>query len=94
MDAVFPIRPSREEVLSHRGSETHMAVSLEAIADAVTPISLYRKLAQSHAHSFLLESAEGGETVGRYSFIGFAPDLVVELNAGVGTIRGDGEKSR
>jgi anthranilate synthase component 1 len=39
-------------------------------ADLVTPVSAFRKLATLKPH-FLLESVEGGETLGRYSFIGF-----------------------
>lgn len=43
---------------------------LEAFADLDTPLSLYLKLAQDQANSFLLESVVGGERFGRYSFIG------------------------
>ena len=45
----------------------------EAFADLETPLSLYLKLAHAHGdgtNSFLLESVEGGERFGRYSFIG------------------------
>ncbi len=45
----------------------------EAFADLETPLSLYLKLAHAHgdgSNSFLLESVEGGERFGRYSFIG------------------------
>ena len=42
----------------------------EAFADLETPLSLYLKLAQGQAYSFLLESVVGGERFGRYSFIG------------------------
>ncbi len=45
-------------------------------ADLETPVSAYLKLAQDKKNSFLLESVEGGETLGRYSFIGMEPDLV------------------
>ncbi len=43
---------------------------LQAFADLETPLSLYLKLAQGSAYSFLLESVVGGERFGRYSFIG------------------------
>ncbi len=42
----------------------------QAFADLETPLSLYLKLANSAANSFLLESVVGGERFGRYSFIG------------------------
>ncbi len=43
------------------------------LADAETPVSIYLKLKQESRYSFLLESVEGGEKIGRYSFIGYNP---------------------
>lgn len=40
------------------------------LADAETPIGLYRKLAKEQAGTFLLESAEHGRVWSRYSFVG------------------------
>ena len=45
-------------------------------ADLETPVSSYIKLCKNEPNSFLLESVEGGETLGRYSIIGFDPDLI------------------
>ncbi|MGG7568655.1 anthranilate synthase component I [Rhodovulum sp. DZ06] len=45
-------------------------------ADLDTPVSLMLKLAQARKDSFMLESVTGGDTRGRYSFIGWKPDLV------------------
>ncbi len=78
--------PTREEVCAHIGNESHLVVSVELLADAETPISLYRKLAAERPFSFLLESAEGGETVGRYSFIGFDPTIRFHFSGGHGVI--------
>ncbi len=44
-------------------------VTLEALADLETPLSLYLKLANA-PYTFLFESVQGGERFGRYSFIG------------------------
>lgn len=44
-------------------------LALETLADLDTPLSLYLKLA-NQPYSYLLESVEGGERFGRYSFIG------------------------
>lgn len=74
------VTPDLDEVVAHRSDATHMAVSIELWVDTETPISLYEKLAADEPMSFLLESAEGGETFGRYSFIGFAPSAVVRLS--------------
>ncbi|HEY8861523.1 MAG TPA: anthranilate synthase component I, partial [Candidatus Limnocylindria bacterium] len=49
----------------------------ERMADLETPVSAFAKL-RPLGGAFLLESAEGGERMGRYSFIGVAPrELVV-----------------
>jgi anthranilate synthase component I len=46
------------------------------VADLETPVSAMLKLAEGRRNSFLLESVEGGAVRGRYSMIGFAPDLI------------------
>ncbi len=48
----------------------------ELAADVETPVSVYLKLA-GESPSFLLESVEGGEQIGRYSFLGFQPSTVL-----------------
>lgn len=46
------------------------------IADTETPVSAALKLFEAERGDFILESVEGGETRGRHSLIGLAPDLV------------------
>jgi anthranilate synthase component I len=46
------------------------------VADLETPVSAMLKLADGRPNSFLLESVEGGEKIGRYSMIGIKPDLI------------------
>jgi anthranilate synthase component 1 len=46
-------------------------VTLETFADLDTPLSIYLKLADG-PYTYLLESVQGGERFGRYSFIGLA----------------------
>jgi len=70
--------PPLEEVLGYEGEATHAALTLELAADTETPISLYFKLSQDRANAFLLESVEGGETLGRYSFIGFDIETIID----------------
>jgi anthranilate synthase component 1 len=52
------------------------AVWTRLIADLETPVSAMLKLAHDQPMSVLLESVEGGAVRGRYSIIGFAPDLI------------------
>jgi anthranilate synthase component 1 len=51
----------------------------ELIADTETPVSVYLKVKSESPYSFLLESVEGGEKIGRYTFIGYNPFMVFEI---------------
>lgn len=53
-----------------------LSVSHEVLADLETPVSTFYKLCENKPYSFLLESVEGGEKLGRYSFIGTEPLLI------------------
>ena len=46
------------------------------VNDLDTPVSAYLKIANNRPYAFLYESVSGGEVRGRYSFIGFSPDIV------------------
>jgi anthranilate synthase component 1 len=58
-----------------------MKPPFDIAGDLDTPVSAFAKLAAFRPR-FLLESVEGGERVGRYSFIGFGDALEVKLDAG------------
>lgn len=58
--------------------------------DLETPVSAYLKLCGGDDYSFLLESVEGGETLGRYSIIGFNPDLIWSHQNGTTSLTTDG----
>ncbi len=45
----------------------------ELLADLETPVSGWVRVCRGHKYSFLLESVEGGERIGRYSFLGCDP---------------------
>ena len=49
------------------------------LADMLTPVSAYLRLARNRPYSFLLESVEGGERVGRYTFLGADPYMVLRV---------------
>ncbi len=68
---------------------TPQLVSRELVADTLTPVSAYLKLASGQRHSFLLESVEDGEFRGRFSVIGFAPDLIWQCRGNVAEINRD-----
>ncbi len=56
-------------------------VTLETFADLDTPLSIYLKLAND-PYSYLLESVQGGERFGRYSFIGLAASTRIAVADG------------
>src|SRR5947208_601823 len=51
-------------------------LSKEIVVDRVTPVSVFERLQKNESHTFLLESVEGGERFGRYSFVGQRPHAV------------------
>src|SRR5215471_18845148 len=59
----------------HRLSRKHSLVPVyrTLTADLETPVSAFLRVAASEPEAFLLESVEGGEHVGRYTFIGIQP---------------------
>ncbi|MDA0815053.1 MAG: anthranilate synthase component I [Chloroflexi bacterium] len=64
--------PSLNDVRRLTAQGNVVPVYREVRADLETPVSAYLKVARG-AYSFLLESVEGGERLGRYSFIGTEP---------------------
>src|SRR5918993_1566032 len=66
--------------LAQRG--TFVPVFKEMVADMLTPVSAFLKIAEHSDYAFLLESVEGGEQVGRYSFLGKDPFLILRSREG------------
>ncbi|MFQ5434989.1 MAG: anthranilate synthase component I, partial [Anaerolineae bacterium] len=62
------------------GEANLIPVYREFAADLETPVSVYLKLMDEMGPSFLLESVEGGEQVGRYSFVGVHPRGMISLH--------------
>src|SRR5512136_367279 len=83
------IHPALGEVLELAPQGNLIPIYRELPADLDTPVSVYLKLT-GHGASFLLESVEGGEQVGRYSFIGIEPNAVLSFNGRSYTRRSDG----
>src|SRR5919106_3789675 len=65
---------------------TFVPVCKEIVADLLTPVSAFLKIAEHSDYAFLLESVEGGEHVGRYSFLGKDPFLILRSTDGTTTI--------
>lgn len=86
------IKPSFDEILSLKDKYSVIPVCKEIYADVVTPITLLRKIAQKSDKFFLLESIEGGEKWGRYSYLGFNPKSRLAYKDGTLTVTGEGAR--
>ncbi len=79
--------PPRELFRELAARHAVVPVAHRLTSDLDTPVSAYLKL-RGEGPSFLLESAEQGQRLGRYSFIGFRPRAVARLDGGTLTVDG------
>jgi anthranilate synthase component 1 len=68
--------PTFDEFLKFAAQGNLIPVTRRILADLETPLSAYRKI-RGEGESFLFESVEGGEHLGRYSFVGCNPRAVI-----------------
>jgi anthranilate synthase component I len=68
--------PTLDDFLKLAGQGNLIPVTRRLLADIETPLSAYRKI-RGQGESFLFESVEGGEYLGRYSFVGCNPRAVI-----------------
>jgi anthranilate synthase component 1 len=68
--------PTLEEFLKLAAQGNLIPVTRRLLADVETPLSAYRKI-RGPGESFLFESVEGGEHLGRYSFVGCNPRAII-----------------
>jgi anthranilate synthase component 1 len=71
-----------EEFVDLAKRATFVPVCKELVADLLTPVSAFLKVAEHSDYAFLLESVEGGEHMGRYSFLGKDPFLILRGREG------------
>ncbi len=74
-------RPSLDKLMELATEGNLVPIWRELPADLETPVSVYLKL-RGDGPSFLLESVEKGEQVGRYSFLGFEPSGIMMAECG------------
>ncbi len=72
------IRPDYKEFLRSSRGATLVPVAKSIAADLLTPMSAFLAVADQEPDAFLLESVEGGEKIGRYTFLGVRPFLRLE----------------
>ena len=69
--------PTLDEFIKLAAKGNLIPVTCCILADIETPLSAYRKI-RGQGESFLFESVEGGEHLGRYSFVGCNPRAVIK----------------
>ncbi|PYX31606.1 MAG: anthranilate synthase component I [Acidobacteria bacterium] len=72
------IRPDLKEFSRLARTATLVPVVKSISADLLTPVSAFLAIAEDEPDAFLLESVEGGEKIGRYTFLGVRPFLRLE----------------
>src|SRR3954467_5079394 len=82
------VGPTLAEVRELAREHTLVPLRHTFIDDIETPVSAYLKL-RGEGPSFLLESAEQGQRVGRWSFLGVQPRTVIRLDDGILRVGGD-----
>jgi len=76
------IRPEYKEFARLAREATLVPVVKSVAADFLTPVSAYLAVAEKEPNAFLLESVEGGEKIGRYTFLGARPYMRVRSRGG------------
>ncbi|MBI4482388.1 MAG: anthranilate synthase component I [Acidobacteria bacterium] len=87
--------PDFQEFVELRKRGNIVPVCKPVMADLLTPVSAFMKIASGRPYGFLLESVEGGEKIARYSFLGCDPERVVRSRGDqVRIIQGASEKQK
>jgi anthranilate synthase component I len=77
MIEIFPYRQELINIQKNLDKKCFVPIWSEIIADLETPVSAFHKVCKDNKYSYLLESAEGEDNIGRYSFIGTNPLFLI-----------------
>jgi anthranilate synthase component 1 len=88
------ILPDYREFARLAKGATLIPVAKTVAADLRTPVSAFLSIAAEEPYAFLLESVEGGEKVGRYTFLGARPYMVLRAQGEQVVLEQSGKKQR
>ncbi len=89
------LTPDYKTFLQLSGDATLVPVAKTLSADLLTPVGAFLSVADGQKYSFLLESVEGGERIGRYTFVGAQPRMIITARGkGISIRRGAKEEKR
>lgn len=78
---------SLEQVKSYQGQYKVVPVGVSMYADSCTPIEVLRTVKHISSHCYILESMEDSQRWGRYTFIGYDPQMGLFCKDGTVTIK-------
>jgi anthranilate synthase component 1 len=90
---IIVVTPAYNEIEQLAKEYTIIPICKEIYADITSPIALLRKISRISNRYYLLESIEGGEKWGRYSFLGFDPIACVACKNGEITFGDNGNRT-
>ncbi len=76
------LQPDFKEFSRLAKEATLVPVVKSISADLLTPVSAFLAVSHDEPHAFLLESIERGEQIGRYTFLGAHPYMLVKAREG------------
>lgn len=86
------IYPTLDEFRALARPNALVPVCKEILADLETPVTAYIKIARDQDYSFLLESVEKADSIGRYSFLGANPSTIFRSKGNTVSIRREGRQ--
>jgi len=86
--------PDYKEFTRLAKGATLIPVAKTVAADLRTPVSAFLSIAAEEPNAFLLESVEGGEKVGRYTFLGARPYMILRAHGDQVELEQGGRKQR
>src|SRR5260370_14412082 len=84
--------PDYKEFSRLAATATLVPVAKTVTADLRTPVSAFLNIAAEEPNAFLLESVEGGEKVGRHTFLGVRPYMILRARGSEITLENGGRK--
>src|SRR5271169_1497751 len=88
------LTPDYKSFLQLSRDATLVPVARTLSADLLTPVGAFLSIGAGQKYGFLLESVEGGEKIGRYTFVGAQPRMVLTARARHLSIRRGSDEER
>jgi anthranilate synthase component 1 len=90
---MLDLTPTTFEAFEREAGQGNVVPVVRTImADLQTAVGAFMRVAGDSAHSFLLESVEGGERIARYSFLGADPEMIVRGCGAVTFVERNGKR--